>query len=153
MMDAYVRTHLLPYDFALTKEQEAELFVFVRSALEGTSDDELFSAIIRFKVDEVADAKIRPWREQSELNDELNRLKEIRQAASSYVSAFLNGQGTPAAVEQLKTRFGIQDLGALDRELRSRIEAWVGSVDDSQLSQQDVVSVRDLVFAQLRSWC
>jgi hypothetical protein len=153
MMDAYVRTHLLPYDFGLTMDQERELFASVRSALEETTDEELFSAIVRFKVDEVVDAKIRPWREQSELNGELNRLKEIRHAASGYVSAFLNGQGTPAAVEQLKLRFEIQDLNALDAELRSRIQAWIASVDDSELLQQDVVSVKDLVFAQLRSWC
>ena len=60
LMDAYVRTHLLPYDFALTADQEAELFAAVRSALEKTSDEELFSSILRFKVEEIADGKIRP---------------------------------------------------------------------------------------------
>lgn len=63
MMDLYVRTELLPYDFALTAGQQDELFAAVRKALEETSDEELFSAIIRFKVDEVVDAKIRPWRQ------------------------------------------------------------------------------------------
>src|SRR3954464_13214422 len=51
-MAAYVRTNLLPYDFCLTAAQEAELFATVRTALEETGDDELFSAILRYKVDE-----------------------------------------------------------------------------------------------------
>src|SRR5262245_34412265 len=153
LMDGYVRTHLPPYDFSLTRDQEGELFASVRSALEQTGDDELFSAILRFKVEEVVDAKIRPWREQSELNEQLTRLKEIRQAATGYVSTFLNGQATPATVEQLKMHFGMNDLIALDVELRSRIEAWIANLDESELMHHDVVSVKDLVFAQLRAWC
>jgi hypothetical protein len=152
-MDAYVRTSLLPYDFSLTAEQEAELFAAVRAALQETADDELFSAIIRFKVDEVADAKIRPWREASQLNEQLNRVKEVRDSAADYVSTFLNGQATPAAVEQLKQHFAIEDSKALEAELRKRIQEWISTVEDSELLQYDVVTVRDLVFAHLRSWC
>jgi hypothetical protein len=70
-MEQYVRTELLPYDFALTAEQQDELFATVRKALEETGDEELFSAIIRFKTDEVVDAKIRPWREQNRLDERL----------------------------------------------------------------------------------
>ncbi|HEY2380729.1 MAG TPA: hypothetical protein VGK48_06045 [Terriglobia bacterium] len=64
-MDLYVRTELLPYDFALTASQQEELFAAVRNALEEAGDEELFSAIIRFKVDEVVDGKIRAWRQIS----------------------------------------------------------------------------------------
>ena len=152
-MDAYVRTNLLPYDFSLTAEQEAQLFAAVRAALEDTGDEELFSAIIRFKVDEVVDAKIRPWRDASQLNEQLNRVKELRDSAAGYVSTFLNGQATPATIEQLKQRFAIQDARALDTELRKQIQEWVATVEDSDLLQYDVVTVKDLVFAQLRSWC
>jgi hypothetical protein len=153
LMDAYVRTHLLPYDFALTADQEAELFAAVRSALEETSDEELFSSILRFKVEEIADGKIRPWREQNQLVEQLSRLKEIRRTAADYVSAFLNGQATPAAIEQLKLRNGTQDLHGLETVLRQRIDEWIATVDDNELIQHDVVTVKDLVFAQLRSWC
>ena len=152
-MDAYVRTNLLPYDFPLTAEQEAQLFGAVRAALETTGDEELFSAIIRFKVDEVVDAKIRPWRDASQLNEQLNRVKELRDAAAGYVSAFLNGQATPAAVEQLKQHFAIQDSKGLEAELKKQIQEWITTVQDSELLQYDVVTVKDLVFAQLRSWC
>src|SRR5262245_52993200 len=152
-METYVRTHLLPYDFALTAAQESELLHSVRSALEETSDDELFSAILRFKVEEVVDSKIRPWRDQNQLKEQLNRLNEIRLSAPDYVSTFLNGQATPAAIEQIKTRLLIDDPKELEAELKKRIEEWIASIDDSELLQYDIVTVKDLVFAQLRSWC
>jgi hypothetical protein len=153
LMDSYVRTDLLPYDFSLTAEQEAELLAAVRAALEETGDDELFSAIIRFKVDEVVDAKIRPWRQASQLNEQLNRVNELRDSAADYVSTFLNGQATPSAVEQLKQRFAVQDSKVLEAELRKRIQEWIATLEDSEILQYDVVTVKDLVFAQLRSWC
>jgi len=152
-MHNHVRTNILPYDFCLTASQETELFATVRSALEQTNDEELFSSILRFKVEEVADRKIRLWRDENQLNEQLNRLKEIRNSAADYVSVFLNGQATPAAIEQLKTTCGIQESGALETELRSRIQDWIMRVDDGELVQYDVVTVKDLVFAQLRSWC
>jgi lipase chaperone LimK len=153
LMDTHVRTHLLPYDFGLTADQEAELFACVRAALEETNDEELFSAILRFKVEEVVDGKIRPWREASLLNEQAQRLKELRRSAADYASTFLNGQATPAAIEQLKTLCRIQDAKALEAELTRRIQEWIATVDDSELMQYDVVTVKDLVFAQLRSWC
>jgi len=153
LMETYVRTHLLPYDFALTADQETELLTSVRSALEETSDEELFSAILRFKVEEVADRKIRRWRDENNLREQIVRLKEVRDSASDYVSAFLSGQATPAAVEQLRARFAIEDSRTLEAELTKRIRQWIAAVDDSELLQYDVVTVKDLVFAQLRSWC
>jgi hypothetical protein len=153
LMHNYVRTNLLPYDFCLTAAQEADLFATVRSALEETNDEELFSAILRFKVEEVADRKIRRWRDENQLNEQLNRLKELRDSAADYVSTFLNGQATPAAIEQLKITCGIQDARGLEMELRTRIQDWINTFDDGELLQYDVVTVKDLVFAQLRSWC
>jgi hypothetical protein len=153
LMDTYVRTHLLPYDFALTAEQETELLTSVRSALEETSDEELFSAILRFKVEEAADIKIRRWRNENQLKEQVIRLKEVRDSAEDYVSAFLYGQATPAAIEQLRVRFAIEDSRLLEGELAKQIREWIVAVDDSELLQYDVVTVKDLVFAQLRSWC
>ena len=153
LMDTYVRTHLLPYDFALTAEQETELFSSVHSALEETSDEELFSAILHFKVEEVVDRKIRRWRDENQLKEQLNRLNEIRHSAADYVGAFLNGQATPAAIDQLRARFAVEDSRVLEAELMTRIKEWITAVDDSELLQYDVVTIKDLVFAQLRSWC
>ena len=85
VMDAYVRTNLLPYDFSLTAEQEAELLAAVRSGLEESNDEELFSAIVRFRVDEIVDSKVRPWRDAGQLNEQLGRVKEVRDSRSESV--------------------------------------------------------------------
>jgi hypothetical protein len=63
LMDNYVRTELIPYQAPLTPEQEAELLAAVRADLETTGDEELFSAVLRFRVEEVVDRKIRAWRD------------------------------------------------------------------------------------------
>jgi hypothetical protein len=152
-MAAYVRTSLLPYDFGITEAQEAELFAAVRSALEETGDEELFSEIVRYKVEEVVDSKIRPWREASYQDEQGSKLRELRRIAVDYVNLFLNGQGSPTTIEQLQRELAIHDLPALEAELRKRIQEWVQTVDDSELLKYDVVTVKDLVFDQLRSWC
>ena len=79
-METYVRTHLLPYDFSLTAEQEADLFAEVRTTLQGATDDELFSVVIRHMMEELVDVKVQPWREENRLNNQLERVKEIRDA-------------------------------------------------------------------------
>ena len=88
-METYVRTHLLPYDFSLTAEQEADLFAEVRTILQGATDDELFSVVIRHMMEELVDVKVQPWREENRLNNQLERVKEIRDAAVDYVAPFL----------------------------------------------------------------
>ena len=152
-MASYVRTSLLPYDFSLTEAQEAELFAAVRAALEETGDDELFAGIIRYKIDQVVDSKIRPWREASYLDDEGSRLRELRRIAVDYVNLFLNGQGSPTTIEQLQRELAIHDIPALETALRKLIQEWIQTVPDSELLKYDVVTVKDLVFDQLRSWC
>jgi hypothetical protein len=152
-MASYVRTNLLPYDFSLTEAQESELFVAVRAALEETGDEELFSAMIRYKIDQVVESKIRPWREASYMDDEGTRLRELRRIAVDYVNLFLNGQGSPTTIEQLQRELAIHDISALEVTLRKLIQEWIQTVPDSDLLKYDVVTVKDLVFDQLRSWC
>jgi hypothetical protein len=64
MMEEYVRTQVVPPDSPLTARQEAELFNALRSALEETDDEELFSVVLHFKVEEVVDRQLRKWREE-----------------------------------------------------------------------------------------
>ncbi|HYR92386.1 MAG TPA: hypothetical protein VE422_50540 [Terriglobia bacterium] len=152
-METYVRTHLLPYDFSLTAEQEADLFAEVRTTLHGATDDELFSVVIRHMMEELVDIKVQPWREDNRLKSQQERVKEIRDAALDYVGTFLGVQASPSTLDQLRQRIGISDAQALEAELRKRIGEWIVGVEDDQLLQYDVFTVKDLVFAQLRSWC
>jgi len=63
LLESYVRTHLLPYDFAVTDQQVSELGAEVRATLESASDEDLFSSRIYSVIDSIAETKLQPWRE------------------------------------------------------------------------------------------
>jgi hypothetical protein len=152
-LETYVRTRLLPYDFTLDEEQERSLLAAVRGELESLPDDELFSYTAHTRVEAVVDRTLQPWRHQSHLSGREERLREVRAAAPDYVTAFLNTDTESPVIEQMKQNYGIDDIDELGRLLRSQIETWINDVDDRLVLQYDVVSVQELVFAQLRSWC
>jgi hypothetical protein len=61
LMENYARMELLPYQSPLTPDQETELFSAIRTELEAIGDEELFSSVLRFRVEEIVDRKIRGW--------------------------------------------------------------------------------------------
>ena len=144
---------MLPYDFSLTSEQETELLSGVRSILDAAPDNTLFSTEIRAHIEELVEAKIEPWRNQVYSTARTERLREVRQTAPDYVSAFLTDSATSSLVETLKQTFRIDDLNELEAVLRRQIEDWINGCDDRLIDQCDVVTIKDVVFAQLRSWC
>src|SRR5215471_12972251 len=152
-LETYVRTQLLPYDFELTEAQERELMAEVRAILEKTSNDNLFAHHIRGQLEQLVEAKIQPWRSQSDIEALAERIREIRQAAPDYVTTFLEIHAGTPVIEQLKQMYGIYDLPELEKSLKRQVEIWISETNDRLLSHYDVVSVQDLVFAQLRSWC
>jgi hypothetical protein len=87
------------------------------------------------------------------LDEEGGKLRELRRIAVDYVNLFLNGQGSPTTIEQLQQKLAIENIPDLEVELRKRIQEWIQTVEDSELLKFDVVTVKDLVFDQLRSWC
>jgi len=150
---AYARTQLLPYDFSLSPEQESELLSGVRSILEAAPDNTLFSTDIRAHIEELVEAKIEPWRNQVYSTARTERLQEVRRAAPDYVSAFLADASASGIIETLKQTFRIDDVNELEVILRRQIEDWINGCDDRLIDQCDVVTIKDVVFAQLRSWC
>jgi len=152
-LETYARTQLFPYDFTLTDEQERELIQEVRSALEKTPNDELFSNVIRGRIEQIVETKIQPWRKDSDVFALTERLREMRQIAPDYVSKFLQVQAGTPVIEQLKQMYGIYDLAELEASLKRQVGLWISELDDRLLSQYDLISVQELVFAQLRSWC
>ncbi len=152
-LETYTRTQLLPYDFTLTPDQEAQLIAAVRSAMEKASNEELFSNIIRGRIEEVVDAKIQPWRERSQLAAQAGRLQEIRLAAPGYVPEFFALPENAAVIRQLKENYRIDDTAEIEKVLTDQIRLWLSETDDRLIAQYDLLTVRDLVFAQLRSWC
>jgi hypothetical protein len=153
VLETYARTQLLPYDFTLTPQQERILLAKVRTLLEQTPDDGLFSMGIRGKIEEVVDAQIQPWRNENYDSGRAERLQEIRRAAPDYVSAFLADPENASTVTKITLTFGTDDLSELEVTLRRQIEDWINTCDDRLIDQCNVVTVKDIVFAQLRSWC
>jgi hypothetical protein len=113
----------------------------------------LFSTEIRAQIEELVEAKIEPWRNQVYSTARTERLREVRQAAPDYVSAFLADGSASSMIETLKQTFRIDDINELEAVLRRQIEDWINGCDDRLIDQCDVVTIKDVVFAQLRSWC
>ena len=147
IMKSYVGAILIPFDFSLTPEQTSEVFAIADAALQSTSDEDLFSDAIRIRLDKLIEPRIKTW--YTEL---LDHVEEIRQIAPDYVTAFLREASTEE-VDQLMKRFGITDWDALDSELRKQIQSWINGFDNENVRKHDVLSARDLVFTELRSWC
>jgi len=147
IMKSYVGAILIPFDFSLTPEQTSEVFDIADSALQASSDEDLFSDAIRIRLDKLIEPRIKTW--YMEL---LDHVEQIRQIAPDYVTAFLRESSTEE-VEQLMKRFGITDWDALDTELRKQIQSWINGFDNENVRKYDASSTKDLVFTELRSWC
>jgi hypothetical protein len=146
-MKSYVGAILIPFDFSLTPEQTSQVFSIADEALQTSSDEDLFSDAIRIRLDQLIEPHIKRW-----YTDLLDHVQEVQQCAPDYVTTFLR-EGSSEEVEQLMKRFNITDWDALDTELRKQIRTWIDGFDNEKLRQYDVVTVKDLVFTELRSWC
>ena len=98
---------------------------------------------------------IEPWRQEHflKLEAESSRAEQNRTSALGHVAAFLNERATPDQIDALRTRFGLQDLKSLEARLETEIHSWMNGQTNEELLQYDPESIRELVFAQLLSWC
>ena len=147
-MKSYVSAILIPFDFSLTPEQTAEVFELAEIALESASDEELFSDAIRIRLDQMIEPQIKNWHREL-----LDHVQGVRFAGLDYVTEFLATGATDEELEKLMNRFGTKDVDGLESELRKQIRTWLDDLDNEKVRQYTVESVKDLVFAELRSWC
>ena len=146
-VEAYVRTHLLPYDFALTGEQTAETLAAAVAAIEINADGEVPDDEQRSRIREVVEAKVERWR------DDYLKAVEVRRAAIPLVREFLSVEATPEDLERLRQRFHIPYSAVLEEEIERQILAWLGGLSNARLSACDRIAIRELVLPELRSWC
>jgi hypothetical protein len=147
-MKSYVGAILIPFDFSLTPEQTSEVFAIADNSLQAASDEELFSDTIRLQLDRLIEPKIRQWHEEL-----LSHVQDVRNIAPDYTTAFLRSEASADLIDQLTKRFNIQTLDDLDAELKNQIRTWIAGLDNEKVRQYDTITVKDLVFAELRSWC
>jgi hypothetical protein len=147
-MKSYVGAILIPFDFSLTAEQSSEVFAIADTALREASDEDLFSDAIRIRLDRLIEPRIRVWHREL-----LTHVEDVRHSALDYVTEFLGSEASSEQVRQLMLRFSIDDPESLDGEVKSQIRMWIENLDNEIVRQYDVVTVKDLVFGELRSWC
>jgi hypothetical protein len=96
-----------------------------------------------------------PWRQEHflKLEAEARRAEQNREAALGHVSSFLSEKATPAQIDALRARFGVQDLKAVEARLETELRSWVNGQTNEELLQCDSESIKNLVFAQILSWC
>ena len=125
-LDAYVRTHLLPYDFSLTDEQVEHLLGVVRCELAGGEGTE-FSSEERQRIAAIAQETIRAWRE-----DYWNA-EQKRRDAIILVREFIHAKAAPDALER-------------------RAVSWLYKLLDARLAPLNPGELKELVFSQMNAW-
>lgn len=146
-LDAYVRTNLLPYDFALTGEQTGEVLDAVRAQVVINDGEDLFSYERRQQMNQIVEETVRPWRE------EYWKAEEARRDAAILVQEFLAVETTPEDRGKLCERFHIPYPAVLEEEVTRQVQAWLAGLPNSRVAHCDSAQLRDLVFSELRSWC
>jgi hypothetical protein len=152
-LDAYVRTNLLPYDFALTGEQTAAVLAAVRAGipLDGVeSTEDLLTYERRRRMNDIVDETVRPWRE------EYWKAEEVRRSASVLVQEFFAIEATPEDRLKLSQRFHVlypTDPSDIEGETDRQVQSWLAGLANARMAACDDAALRELVFAELRSWC
>jgi hypothetical protein len=146
-LDTYVRTNLLPYDFALTAEQTEEVLATVRAAIQPAGGEDLFTHERRLQMNQIVEETVRPWR------DENWKAEEVRRDAAILVQEFLAVETTPEERDRLRQRFHIPDHAILEEEIARQVQAWLAGLANACVAAYDAAALRDLVFSEIKSWC
>jgi hypothetical protein len=146
-VEAYVRTNLLPYDFALTPEQTAEVLAAVVGGTDTDGDHNLFTGETCLRMSEIAEGRIDVWRK------EYLAAEEVRRNALVFVSEFLVIDATTEDLRSLHSRFQTSHLSALENEIERQVRIWLSGLPNAQLAACENPALRDMVFSEIRSWC
>jgi hypothetical protein len=146
-LDTYVRTNLLPYDFALTGDQTDQVLAAVRNALQLAEGEDLFTYERRQQMNQIVEETVRPWR------DDYWRAEEVRRDAAVLVQQFLAVETTPEERARLCQRFHIPYPAVLEEEIARQVQAWLAGLSNARVAACDSTALRDLVFSEIKSWC
>jgi uncharacterized membrane protein len=144
---AYVRTNLLPYDFALTPEQTDDTLETAVAGINVDSDGELLTNERRNRLREIVEARVQLYRE------EYLKAEDARREAILFVQEFLALEASPEDVKKLGDRFDTPPSASLNEGIEREIRTWLAGLPNSRLADCDSGALRELVFSELRSWC
>lgn len=147
-MEAYVRTNLLPYDFALSAEQTSEALSAAIAEVDlDTIEDGILTYQHGLRIRDVVEEKVQRWR------DEYLKAEEVRREAIPFVREFLSLEAAPDDLERLRQRFHVPYPAVLEEEIERQVQNWLGGLSNERLASCDPAATRDLVFSEIRSWC
>lgn len=146
-IDAYVRTHLLPYDFSLTDDETLQVLEAVRSGMEAGDQSSTLTESDRRRMMELADGLIQPLREQ------FWKAEEARRSALVFVREYLASEATPDDLQRIRDRFQIPYLTILEDEVERHASSWLYGLSNARLAPLEGPALRELVVSELKSWC
>ncbi|HZI51014.1 MAG TPA: hypothetical protein VFE29_04275 [Terriglobia bacterium] len=147
LVETYVRTNLLPYDFALTAAQTAEALAAAVAGVDLAKIEDTLTPEHRLRLRDIVDEMVLRWR------TEYLQAEDIRREGASLVTEFLLLEATPEDREKLRARFHVPYPAVLDEEIERQVRIWLGGLSNAFLAGTDPLAIRDLVFSELRSWC
>ena len=147
LVENYVRTNLLPYDFALTAEQTSEALAAAIAGVDLSAIEDVLPSTLRLKIRDIADDKIERWR------GEYLKAEDVRREALPLVAEFLTVEAGPDDRDRLRQRFHIPYPAVLEEEIERQVHIWLAGLSNAFLANSDPAAIRDLVFSELRSWC
>jgi len=136
-VESYVRTTLLPYDFALTAEQTTEALTAAVSGVEIDGTTDLFTYEGRMQLLEIVDVKVQRWR------DEYLRAEDARRDALTLAEEFLTLEATPTERQKFADR----------EEFERQLRVWLSDLPNARLASCSRSELRELVFSEIRSRC
>ena len=146
-LDTYVRTNLLPYDFALTGEQTDQVLAAVRAVIQPVEGEDLFTYERRQQMNHSVEETVRPWRE------EYWKAEEVRRDAAIMVQQFFAVETTPEERVKLCQRFHVSYPAVLEEEIARQVQVWLAGLPNARVAACDGSVLRDLVFSEIKSWC
>jgi len=146
-VEAYVRTNLLPYDFALTGGQTEKVLAAAVASVEIGAEDELLTYDRRTRLRQIVEKMVEEWRE------EFLRAEETRREAMPFVAEFLSMEATSEDLLKLRRRFYVPYPAVLEEEIERQVRAWLSGLSNARLAGCAGEALRDLVLSELRSWC
>jgi hypothetical protein len=146
-IDAYVRTHLLPYDFSLTDEETMQVLEAVRCGMETGDQGSTLTESDRRRMMEMADGVIQP------LRDQFWRAEEARRSALMFVREYLASEATPDDLQRIRDHFHIPYLTVLEDEVERHASSWLYRLPNARLAPLEGLALRELVVSELKTWC
>lgn len=146
-VESYVRTNLLPYDFALTPEQTNEALTAALAGLDIDGDGDILTYERKSQLREIVESMVDQWRQ------EYLQAEDNRREAVGFVQEFLSFEARAEELTGLAERFQTSDATSLKEGAERQMRVHLSGLPHARLAGCSHTELRDLVISEIRSWC